>query len=111
MQVIRNCKPRPARAWGPALAALRDYPILGIRTNVPLLIALLEHPRFVAGDIDTAFLDAEGDTIRSALSPEPPPEALAIAVAARASGPLHVSQRGGVASGVDPWSSLRGARV
>ena len=44
-------------AWGEtrdaarrrALAALRSYPILGIRTNIALLIELLEHPRFVAG--------------------------------------------------------------
>ena len=44
-------------AWGEtrdaarrrALAALRSYPILGIRTNIALLIELLEHPRFIAG--------------------------------------------------------------
>ena len=95
-----------------ALAALRQYPILGIRTNIPLLIALLEHPRFVAGDIDTAFLDAEGDAIRSGLSSTPSPEALTIAAFARAEGPsLAVSRRGGTAVGIDPWSSLRGARV
>ena len=40
-----------------AIAALRSFPILGIRTNVPFLIRLLEHPRFVSGDIDTGFLD------------------------------------------------------
>jgi acetyl-CoA carboxylase biotin carboxylase subunit len=95
-----------------ALAALRQYPILGIRTNIPLLIALLEHPRFVSGDIDTAFLDAEGDAIRSGLSSTLPPEALTIAAFARAEGPsLAMSRRGGTAVGSDPWSSLRGARV
>jgi acetyl-CoA carboxylase biotin carboxylase subunit len=95
-----------------ALAALRQYPILGIRTNIPLLIALLEHPRFVAGDIDTGFLDAEGDTIRTGLPTIPPPEALAIAAVARTDGPSMAGiRRGGVANGVDPWSSLRGARV
>src|SRR4029077_12484796 len=41
-----------------AIEGLRSYPILGIRTNVAFLIELLEHPRFVAGDIDTRFLDA-----------------------------------------------------
>ena len=43
-------------AWGEtreaarrrAIEALRAYPILGIRTNVPFLIRLLEHPRFVS---------------------------------------------------------------
>jgi acetyl-CoA carboxylase biotin carboxylase subunit len=96
-----------------ALTALRQYPILGIRTNIPLLIELLEHHRFVAADIDTGFLDAEGDIIRSGLPSIPPPEALAIAAVARAEGPSRaMTRRGGaVASGVDPWSSLRGARV
>jgi 3-methylcrotonyl-CoA carboxylase alpha subunit len=39
--------------------ALAHYPILGIRTNVPLLMRLLMHDRFVAGDLDTHFLDTE----------------------------------------------------
>src|SRR6185295_3278126 len=54
-------------AWGEtrdaarrrALEALRNFPILGIRTNIPMLVELLEHPRFVAGAIDTRFLDNE----------------------------------------------------
>jgi len=99
-------------ARGRALAALRDYPILGIRTNVPLLIELLKHPRFAAGDIDTGFLDAEGDAIRARLSSTPPPEARAVAAAARADGASSaMTRRSAIASGVDPWSSLKGARV
>ena len=50
-----------------ALAALRSYPILGIRTNIGLLIELLEHPRFIDGALDTGFLDTEGDAIRARL--------------------------------------------
>ena len=46
-----------------ALAALRSYPILGIRTNVAFLIALLEHPRFVSGELDTHFLEHEGAAV------------------------------------------------
>jgi acetyl/propionyl-CoA carboxylase alpha subunit len=45
------------------VAALRDYPILGVRTNIPFLIKVLEHPRFRAGDIDTGFLDREGPSL------------------------------------------------
>jgi 3-methylcrotonyl-CoA carboxylase alpha subunit len=45
------------RARRRAVAALRNYPILGVRTNVAFLIALLEHPRFISGDIDTGFVD------------------------------------------------------
>ena len=114
-------------AWGEtreaarrrALSALRSYPILGIRTNVALLIELLEHPRFVAGAIDTGFLDAEGDAIRARLSGETPAVVEAVAAAARVSGRAGpfgaATDRGagpfGPADGTDPWTSLRGARV
>ena len=82
-------------AWGEtrdaarrrALAALRSYPILGIRTNIALLIELLEHPRFIAGALDTGFLDAEGDAIRARLRDEAPPVVSAVAAAAARAGP------------------------
>jgi acetyl-CoA carboxylase biotin carboxylase subunit len=50
-------------AIGRLVAALRDYPILGVRTNIPFLIGVLEHPQFRAGDIDTGFLDREGGAL------------------------------------------------
>ena len=93
-----------------ALEALRHYPILGIRTNVPLLVELLEHPRFVSGAIDTAFLDVDGDTIRARLRVEPGREVAAVAAAARSEAG-HVATAGRPAEGPDPWTSLRGQRV
>jgi acetyl/propionyl-CoA carboxylase alpha subunit len=109
-------------AWGEtrdtarrrALAALRSYPILGIRTNIALLIELLEHPRFVSGSIDTGFLDAEGDAIRARLIGEPPPVVEAIAAAARgteARGAGPSGPAGTRRTNIDPWTSLRDARV
>jgi len=83
-----------------AVEALRSFPILGIRTNVAFLIALLEHPRFAAGDIDTRFLDVEGDSLRASIATEPPPEVMEVANAATS----------GSATTVDPWESLRGFR-
>ena len=50
-------------AIGRLVAALRAYAILGVRTNIPFLIAVLEHPRFRAGDVDTGFLDREGPSL------------------------------------------------
>ena len=44
-------------------AALRDFAIGGIRTNLPFLIGVLEHPVFRAGAVDTAFLDREAAKI------------------------------------------------
>ena len=89
-----------------AVAALMNFPILGIRTNTALLLELLNHPRVVGGAVDTRFLDAEGDSMRQRLVTAPPAEALAVAAAvadiAPSSGPAVVN---------DPWSSLRGLRL
>jgi acetyl/propionyl-CoA carboxylase alpha subunit len=41
------------------IVALQSFPILGIRTNIPFLIRVLDHPEFRAGRVDTAFLDRE----------------------------------------------------
>ena len=109
-------------AWGEtrdaarrrALAALRSYPILGIRTNTGLLIELLEHPRFIEGALDTGFLDAEGDAIRARLRDEASPAVSAVVAAARATGragPLTGRDRVFNRPPSDPWTSLRGARV
>jgi acetyl/propionyl-CoA carboxylase alpha subunit len=87
-----------------AIEALRAYPILGIRTNVPFLIRLLEHPRFVSGDIDTGFIDTERQALLAGLDAEPPPEVLAVAAALNGVGG-HLKR-----TVHDPWESLRGWR-
>jgi acetyl-CoA carboxylase biotin carboxylase subunit len=94
-----------------AIEGLRHYAILGIRTNVPLLLLLLDHPRFVDGDVDTQFLDNEGDALRARLDTEPPADVLAVAAAARAGDGASSFIRGSTDSGVDPWLTLRGVRV
>lgn len=95
-------------ARGLALAALRDYPMLGVRTNTAFLIALLEHPRFIAGNLDTEFVDAERSRLLASLSEDPPPEAVAVAMQAS-----EVAAAPNVfppAAPPDPWTSLRGWR-
>ena len=57
-KVIASAETRPL-AIARLTAALRAFPILGVRTNVEFLIQVLEHPRFEAGTIDTGFLDRE----------------------------------------------------
>jgi 3-methylcrotonyl-CoA carboxylase alpha subunit len=106
-------------AWGEtrdaarrrALEALRSFPVLGIRTNIPMLVELLEHPRFIAGSIDTRFLDNEAIALAAQLSVEPPAAVLAIAAAARSGSIAAGRSQGGVPTELDPWTSLRGARV
>jgi 3-methylcrotonyl-CoA carboxylase alpha subunit len=89
------------------VTALRSFPILGVRTNVPFLINILEHPRFVSGHVDTGFLDHEGDALRPT-AVEPPAVARAIAETLRSSAS---TPSGDTRPAADPWTSLRGARV
>ncbi len=36
--------------------ALREYRLLGVKTNIPLHLFVLDHPNFVSGDFNTHFL-------------------------------------------------------
>jgi 3-methylcrotonyl-CoA carboxylase alpha subunit len=90
--------------------ALRAFPILGVRTNVPFLLRVLEHPRFRAGEIDTGFLDAEGSALAAACAPAAPAFVRdALASYALDSDQLpegsrtREAQPSGVESGLDPW--------
>jgi acetyl/propionyl-CoA carboxylase alpha subunit len=89
-----------------AVSALRDFPVLGIHTNAGLLLALLEHPRFIAGDIDTTLVDAERDALLTAMGGAPPPAAVAVAAVAQ-SDPAAGTGRD---AAPDPWTTLRGWR-
>ena len=74
-------------------AALREFVIDGVRTNIPFLLALIDRREFLDGSIDTAFLDREGDAIAAAIAPQPLSNA---APAAVVSAP----------QGVDPWDGV-----
>ncbi len=39
--------------------ALSEYVIVGVQTNIPFHLQLLDDPRFVAGEVHTGFLDTE----------------------------------------------------
>jgi len=90
-----------------ARAALKTFVILGIHTNIPYLLAVLDHPAFVAGDVHTRFLDRENDALAGGLAIEPPPAAIAAAAVADAAGPhLPAAQQR-----PDPWTALPGWRI
>jgi len=91
-----------------AIRALRDFPILGVRTNVSFLLRLLGNESFRTGDIDTGFVERHAAELTSA------PDIPAIVSAAadfaaadgatdsrRSSDPTHDVER-------DPWSHLSG---
>ena len=90
------------RAIARAIGALRSFPILGIRTNVSFLIAILEHPAFVAGACDTGFIERELG--RLSATPDPPIEALAAAATATTAGAAAAP----APRAADPWERLGG---
>ena len=106
-------------AWGETreiarartIAALGQFAILGVRTNVGFVIDLLSDQRFVSGEIDTGFIARLRGERHAGPPPAVPAEVLAVAASARGSaaapaGSSHVSR-----AGVDPWTALRGVRV
>ena len=85
-----------------AIAALRSFPVLGVRSNIPFLIAVLSHPAFAAGDIDTGFIDAHlTDLLRV---PEPSDAVRAAAAFVR----TMPRRAAATVAAADPWTDLRG---
>jgi acetyl/propionyl-CoA carboxylase alpha subunit len=94
------------------MAALRAFPILGIRTNIAFLLRILDHPRFRAGQVDTGFLDGEGAAL--AQTPEEAmPAFVGAAIEAQESptSPPAPQPAPAPANVRDPWSSLREWRM
>ena len=93
-----------------AIAALRNYAILGIRTNIPFMLQVLQHPDFVNASIDTGFLDREADALSRATQLELPAVATKAIDLHRTSGTLGTLGTPGT-QGTDPFVALRGFRV
>jgi acetyl-CoA carboxylase biotin carboxylase subunit len=91
-----------------AIAALRAYAILGIRTNIPFLLQVLEHPQFIGASIDTRFLDREAATLAARISNDVPSALVEFARANQTSGTDRITETAGTAT--DPFESLRGWR-
>ena len=99
-KVIATCATRED-AIQRLMCALREFPILGVHTNIEFLLRILDHPRFHAGDGDTGFLDAEGAAL-AVSSPVEIPNAVQAAIAAHESEPGPETPP----SRPDPWQSL-----
>jgi acetyl/propionyl-CoA carboxylase alpha subunit len=87
-----------------AISALRAFPVLGIRTNVPFLIRLLDHPEIRAGRLHTRFIEEHAGELLT--SPDPPLEALA--AAAVATTPQGLSTGDSATAPADPWGTIHG---
>jgi 3-methylcrotonyl-CoA carboxylase alpha subunit len=98
-----------------AAAALREFQIAGIRTNVSFLGRLITHPRFRRGDIDTGFVDEEAAVLNALINPDVARVAAAaaswFAVSARKRARKADAGDSQPLSSVDPWDTLAGWRA
>jgi acetyl/propionyl-CoA carboxylase alpha subunit len=101
-KVIAHGETRDAAA-ARAVAALRRFPILGVRTNVAFLIRTLEHAAFRAGDLHTGFVEEHAPALLDA----PSPSDLVLAAAAFA---RRADSVGGSPGGRRPQQSTGGRR-
>jgi acetyl/propionyl-CoA carboxylase alpha subunit len=109
-KVIASDETRPATI-ARLISALRSFPVLGIRTNIPFLLRILEHKRFQAGGVDTGFLDDEGEALARETSSEIPSHVLAALSFAAGEDATSADGRGVDTAFRDPWDGLRGWRI
>ncbi|KAL4239004.1 hypothetical protein ACF0H5_003708 [Mactra antiquata] len=56
VKVIAHATDHPA-ACAKMLRTLKEFRIRGVKTNIPFLLNVLEHPQFLSGVVDTYFID------------------------------------------------------
>jgi acetyl-CoA carboxylase biotin carboxylase subunit len=98
-KVIASAETR-TRAIDRLREALRDFPVLGVRTNIPYLLRVIEDPRFRSGEADIGFLEREADTLAPTAQEQAMPEVVRIALDAA---PDSVGSAGSNQLW-DPWS-------
>ena len=106
-KLVAHAESRDA-AIARARAALAEFDVLGLVTNIPFLLRVLDSDAFRRGELHTGFLDREGSDLGA--SPAIPAAALAAAVVhdERAVAPNGSSA---AAARPDPWSTIEGWRV
>ena len=87
-----------------ASAALRSFPILGIRTNVPFLLSLLEDPALERGEVHTGYIDEHV----ADLTREQPAPVEAVAAAAVPGDAAATAGTPTARTRPDPWGQLGG---
>jgi acetyl-CoA carboxylase biotin carboxylase subunit len=99
-------------AIGRMAAALRAFPILGVRTNVAFLLNIVRHPAFASGDLHTGFVDEHLAKLLETPAPSELVRAAAAFVRERPApaAPSDASGTPALSSGTasDPWDDLTG---
>jgi acetyl-CoA carboxylase biotin carboxylase subunit len=95
-------------AWARASMALRGFEILGLRHNIPFLLALLAHPGVIACDTHTRFIEEHLDELTTVPSDADLHAQIALAamVALNAALPAANGAAPGQPDSVDPWTTL-----
>ena len=99
-------------AWGEAregaaaklAAALANTEVAGVHTNAGFLVRALREPDFVAGEIDTGFIERHSAQLMP-IRTGPPPHILARAAS------FIVEERAALHRGGDPWDAHDGFRL
>ncbi len=100
-KVIVHGADRPA-AREAMLRALRDCEVVGVSTNVELLLRIVGHEAFATGQLDTGLIERHRDAL---LPPAAPAPAAALRVAALAEYRALQAERAATAAGTaDRWS-------
>lgn len=87
-------------------AALRQTIVLGVTTNIPFLLSLLEHQAFVRGEVDTTFIDTHLAELLPPQAEIDPLALIALALSETVAVP-DTAQALTVAQDSDPYSPWR----
>jgi len=102
-KVITSGETRDA-AWARASLALRHFEILGLRHNIPFLLALLEHPEVRACRTHTRFIEEHLAEFTTPAHDADTHAQVALAALLGMSTATPVTRQS--ASGIDPWAAL-----
>jgi 3-methylcrotonyl-CoA carboxylase alpha subunit len=89
-------------------AALSETIVLGVTTNIPFLLALLDHHAFEAGDVDTTFIDRRLDELLPTPTEDDPLAMIALALSERSAPGEAVVGQGDPFS---PWTRADSFRL
>tara|TARA_R110002167_G_scaffold9437_4_gene42997 strand:+ start:2575 stop:4566 length:1992 start_codon:yes stop_codon:yes gene_type:complete len=95
--VHADTREEAAEGLAEACAGVEVWPV---KTNAGFLVRCLEHPRFVAGDVDTGFIGAEEKALAGSLKASPLVTATAFATIGLRADDDAFEQRGGSS----PWN-------
>jgi len=89
------------------IRALNEYVIHGVQTSIDLHKRILRHPAFVAGEVDTTFIDAHADDLLHPSEHEVPDAAfVAAALSAAVGGAGRPQSALAPRAGASPWARV-----